>query len=196
MDCCIFGAKVSQGQRGPGGLGSWASRQSSASGPQSLAASLGGRGLAGEERQGTEKMAPAPQSAVGPLRAPTLRSPPHSPTLKDVCDGPALTRSSEAGPASALPPCYRPGLPDPEPPVRAPWTSAWVPSRRPLRLSAEVPGGVITSQAFWVSQGPVLVEETDFPCLCGLAHRLSLSCDLLSSPHQSGVCLQAPYSVQ
>ena len=188
MDCCISGAKVSQGQRGPGGLGSWAARQSSASGPQSLAASLGGRGLAGEERQGTEKMAPAPQSAVGPLRAPTLRSPPHSPTLKDVCDGPALTRSSEAGPASALP--------DPEPPVWAPWTSAWVPSHHPLRLSAEVPGGVITSQAFWVSQGPVLVEETDFPCLCGLAHRLSLSCDLLSSPHQPGVCLQAPYSVQ
>lgn len=194
MDCCICGAEVSLGQRGPGGLGSWAARQSSAAGPRSLAASLRSKELAGVERQGT-KTAPAPQSAVGPFRAPTLRSPPHSLTLKDVCDGPALTRSSEAGPASVPPPCYRPGLPDPEPPVLAPWTSAWVPSHHTLRLSAEVPGGVITSQAFWVSQGLVLVEETDFPCLCGLAHHLSLSCDLLSSPHQPGMCLQAPYSV-
>lgn len=120
------------GPEGPGGLGSWAARQSSAAGPRSLAASLRSRELAGVERQGTEKTAPAPQSAVGPFRVPTFGSPPHSLTLKDGCDGPALTHSLEAGPASVLLPCYRPGLPDPEPPVRAPWTSAWVPSHHTL----------------------------------------------------------------
>lgn len=167
VDCCICGPEVSQGHRGPGGLGSLVARQPSAAGPQSPATSLRGRGLAGAERQGREKMVP-PQSAVGPFCAPTLRTPPHSLTLKDACEEPALTRSSEAGPASVPPPPQE----VPEPPVRAPRMSAWVSSRHLLRLSAEVPGGVMMSQAFWVSQGLVLVEKTDFPCFCGLTHHL------------------------
>ena len=113
-------------------------------------------------------------------------------TLKDACDEPALTRSSEAGPTSVPPPPQE----VPEPPVLAPRMSAWVSSHHLLRLSAEAPGGVITSQAFWVSQ--VLVEKTDFPCFCGLSHRLRLFCDLrlpLVCPSAWGVPT-TPYSVQ
>lgn len=176
---------------------SWAARQSSAAGPRSLAASLRSKELAGVERQGTERRRLLPHSQPWGL---FVRPP------SRVLPTPLPSKTSVTAPPSHVP--RRLGLPPsrhhatpghsltPEPPV-------WLPGHQPEShhithsdFPAEVPGGVITSQAFWVSQGLVLVEETDFPCLCGLAHHLSLSCDLpLISPSAWDVPT-SPYSVQ
>lgn len=184
VDCCICGPEVSQGQRGPRGLGSLVARQSSAAGPQSLADSLRGRGWLVQKGRAERRWFHPTVSRGALLCAHPQDSSPLL-TLKDACDEPALTHSSEAGPASVPPPPQE----VPEPPVQAPRMSAWVSSHHLFRLSAEAPWGVITSQAFWVS---------DFLCFCGLSHRLRLFCDLplpLVSPSAWGVPT-TPYSVQ
>lgn len=128
LHLCPWG--LSQAQRGPRGLRSLAALQSSAIGPQSPAASLGagvgGVGVGWCRKAGQREDGSDLESAVVPLCASTLRSSSHSLTFKVVCDAGASPSPSPlrlAPPWSCLPCCCF-GLPDPELPLSALWTSA------------------------------------------------------------------------
>lgn len=132
-----------------------------------------------------------------PLCALTLRSASHSLTFRVVCDAGASPSPSPLRLACLGPACHAAALASltqsslcrlsghqPEflmsLPLWALWALRW---SCILGLSAELPGGVITSQAFCVSQGLVFVEETDPPAsvvslmvsdCCTTSHCLSL----------------------